>query len=152
MNIFVTSYDPVACARFLDDKRLIKMILESAQLLSTALNECNGPEVYKTTHKNHPCSIWVRQSRFNYKWLLDHFLALCHEYTKRFNKTHKCYGYYSVFNAGIPLLPDLPRTPFINCTPFKDIKDVHLAYRECLKQKWDTDKTNNRPAKWTNHA
>ena len=75
MNIFVTHLDPVKCAQNLDDKRVIKMILESAQMLSTSINVSGGKGPYKTTHVNHPCSVWVRSSNANYYWLLNHFQA-----------------------------------------------------------------------------
>ena len=66
MNIFATNSDPALAAKFLDDKRVVKMCLESAQLLCTAVIECGGEAPYKSIHKNHPCSIWVRKSRSNY--------------------------------------------------------------------------------------
>ena len=101
MNIFVTDPDPVISAQTLCDKHVVKMVLESAQMLSTAWREPNDlrsrefsskyadeHELYKTAHPNHPCSIWVRQARENYKWLYRHFLALCDEYTHRYGKSH----------------------------------------------------------------
>ena len=76
-----------------NDKHCVKMILESAQLLSTAhhlLND-NPPEgLYKMTHKNHPSAIWARQSKNNYTWLFALFCELMNEYTYRYGKTHKC--------------------------------------------------------------
>lgn len=75
------------------DKHVIKMILESAQLLSTAHHVLDGNSaregIYKPTHINHPCSIWVRDSQYNYVWLWWHFDALCREYEYRYNKLHK---------------------------------------------------------------
>ena len=101
MNIFVTDPDPVISAQTLCDKHVVKMVLESAQMLSTAWREPNDlrssefsskyadeHELYKTAHPNHPCSIWVRQARENYKWLYRHFVALCDEYTHRSGKSH----------------------------------------------------------------
>ena len=101
MNIFVTDPDPVISAQTLCDKHVVKMVLESAQMLSTAWREPNDlrssefssryadeHELYKTAHPNHPCSIWVRQARENYKWLYRHFVALCEEYTHRYGKSH----------------------------------------------------------------
>ena len=101
MNIFVTDPDPVISAQTLCDKHVVKMVLESAQMLSTAWREPNDlrssefsskyadeHELYKTAHPNHPCSIWVRQARENYKWLYRHFVALCDEYTHSYGKSH----------------------------------------------------------------
>lgn len=66
------------------------MIIEYAQLLSTAHYVLDGKQVgYKPTHKNHPCAVWVRHSARNYRHLYLMFLALCNEYTKRYNKVHK---------------------------------------------------------------
>lgn len=90
------------------------MILESAQLLSTAHRIIDGSMyidkttknrsvkrwflidsrqdvLYSATHTNHPSAIWTRQSVENYNWLVDHFFALGEEYTYRYNKTHKCF-------------------------------------------------------------
>ena len=93
MNIFVTDPDPVISAQTLCDKHVVKMVLESAQMLSTAWRDfstkySDDNELYKTAHLNHPCSIWVRQARENYKWLYRHFVALCDEYTHRYGKSH----------------------------------------------------------------
>ena len=93
MNIFVTDPDPVISAQTLCDKHVVKMVLESAQMLSTAWREYSSEyadehELYKTAHLNHPCSIWVRLARENYRWLYKHFVALCEEYTHRYEKSH----------------------------------------------------------------
>jgi len=142
MNIFATYNCPVKSAKYLDNKRVIKMILESAQMLSGALRSCgcNKDELYKLTHINHPCSIWTRSSKDNYKWLLNHFIALCNEYTKRYGKIHKCWNKYPIFKDNMELLPDGPLMRFENCTTLKDVTDTNLAYRLYLRQKWQSDK------------
>lgn len=139
MNIFVTSFNPRLCAEYLDDKRVIKMILESTQLLSTALTLSGGQGVYKVTHKNHPCSIWVRQSRGNYLWLTRHMYYLCVEYEKRFNKIHSCYKHLDYLYKQSYYIPEGKLTPFVNCTPYKDL-GVFIAYRLTLIEKWYKDK------------
>ena len=89
MNIFYLDRDPYEAARLQCDRHVVKMILETAQLLSTAHNELDGGQIaYKSTHKNHPSAVWVRQSRHNYRWLRRHFLALGDEYTRRYGKVH----------------------------------------------------------------
>jgi len=91
MNIFVLDTDPVIAARFQCDKHVVKMILETAQLLCTAyrvLDKATDEILYKKTHENHPCAIWVRESVENYNWAYQHFIALCDEYTYRYKKTH----------------------------------------------------------------
>jgi hypothetical protein len=89
MNIFYVHTDPVIAAKSLCDKHVVKMILETAQLLSAAHHIYNtGIDCYKLTHRNHPSSVWVRESSEHYDWALMHFTALCSEYTHRYKKTH----------------------------------------------------------------
>jgi len=90
MNIFVTNPDPVLSAEALDLKRVIKMITESYQLMSTALHLNGLTPFYKPTHAGHPCTKWVAESATNYQWLLMHVDALCSIYTARYQKTHLC--------------------------------------------------------------
>lgn len=93
MNIFVLDTDPYVAAKLHCDKHVVKMILETAQLLCTAHRILDGddavdPIFYRVTHKNHPSAVWVRESNNNYIWtwcLLD---GLCKEYTRRYGKTH----------------------------------------------------------------
>ena len=94
MNIFMLDTEPLSAAQYHCDKHVVKMILESAQLLCTALNEAGVPMPYRVTHKNHPCSIWVRESRANAMWLYDLTDALNYEYRYRYRKTtdHKSYA------------------------------------------------------------
>ena len=91
MNIFVLDTDPKKCAVYHNDKHVVKMILETAQLLcgSHHVTESQYDIPYKLSHKNHPCSIWVRECIENYIWLCDLGLELCEEYTYRYGKRHK---------------------------------------------------------------
>ena len=112
MNIFYLSHNPVECAKFHVDRHTTKMVLEYAQLLSTAHRVLDGVELegisdsgrkrkfwtlgdsrdytlYKATHINHPSAVWVRQSAENYLWLANMLIALCEEYTYRYGKVHK---------------------------------------------------------------
>ena len=84
MNIFVLSENPIKAARLQHDKHILKMVLETAQMLCSAFE--NAP--YKKTYINHPCTVWARTSRNNFDWLVLHGLALATEYTYRYNKTH----------------------------------------------------------------
>ena len=90
MNIFYLDKDPNKAARVQYNKHVVKMILESAQMLCTAHHHYgNGDNVpYKKAHYNHPSTIWVRQNSIHYDWLYDHMMALGDEYTKRYGKTH----------------------------------------------------------------
>jgi len=142
MNIFVTNFCPMLSARALDDKRVIKMILESCQILNTTLITMGAEGIgYKPTHKNHPCVLWAGKSLANYLWLVDHFNALINEYFERYNKVHKCSMYYEdLIKQSIGLeYQQVGLTPFVNCTDFKDIADVHEAYKQCLLTKWKND-------------
>ena len=94
MNIFYLDKDPIIAAQMSCDKHVVKMILESAQMLSTTHRVLDGDEyadkvgLYKLAHKNHPSTIWVRSSSKHYKWLYDHMIALMEEYTYRYGKHH----------------------------------------------------------------
>jgi hypothetical protein len=88
MNIFVLSNDPIQSARLQCDKHVVKMCLETAQLLCSIFPPNVAP--YKKTHYNHPCAKWTRYSIQNYNWLVDHGVALCKEYEHRYNKQHAC--------------------------------------------------------------
>ena len=94
MNIFFLDKSPKIAAQMMCNKHVVKMIVESAQMLSTAHRVCDGDDyanemgLYKLAHKNHPSTKWVRSSSENYRWLWKHFDALMKEYTYRYGKTH----------------------------------------------------------------
>jgi len=93
MNIFYLHQDPVKAAQYQYNKHVVKMILESAQMLCTA-HHCYGSAEqkanvpYKQAHLNHPSTVWARQSKSTYMWLYDHMMALGTEYYVRYGKTH----------------------------------------------------------------
>jgi hypothetical protein len=114
MNIFILDTDPTECAKMHNDVHVRKMIVESAQMLSTCYRMLHGDEqkrpsasgkttqkywelevpfleekLYKAVHVNHPCTIWTRQSQAHWDWHVQLFLALCEEYAYRFGKIHK---------------------------------------------------------------
>jgi len=94
MNIFFLDFNPQKAAEYHCDKHVVKMIIETAQMLYSAhwaLNPEGLPAgAYRKAHSNHPCSIWVRQSRANYLWLCELGIWLCREYQFRYGpKTHK---------------------------------------------------------------
>jgi len=92
MNIFFLDMDVKKCAEYHCDKHVVKMILETAQLLCGVhhmTDQVTDHVPYKLSHKNHPCSIWVRESLSNYLYLCELGLALGEEYTYRYGKTHK---------------------------------------------------------------
>ena len=96
MNIFILDYDVKKCAQYHVDKHVVKMILETAQLLcgvhhmTPQVTPQVAPQVpYKLSHKNHPCAIWSRESLTNYLVLCELGLELCYEYTYRYGRRHK---------------------------------------------------------------
>ena len=95
MNIFFLDTDVKKCAEYHVDKHVVKMILETAQLLCGVHHVINQERPstvqvpYKLSHKNHPCAIWVRESLSNYLYLCELGLELCKEYTYRYGKRHK---------------------------------------------------------------
>lgn len=140
MNIFYLDEDPKIAAEHHCDKHVVKMIVESAQLLSTARLICDGNTnrnsfLYKITHRNHPCSLWVRDNVKHYIWLYKLFRYLSYEYEKRYNKIHLSWKKYSYKLKMRPV--NIPSKPFIQppqCMPdfCKRIDSVE-AYRNYYK-------------------
>lgn len=93
MNIFFVHAYPAAAAEALCDKHVGKMLIESAQLLSTAKHLAGHPVRYRPTHKNHPCAVWVRLSRAHYNWVFEHAAALGQEFQQRYGKLHATEAY-----------------------------------------------------------
>tara|TARA_B110000046_G_scaffold164566_1_gene180237 strand:- start:723 stop:1241 length:519 start_codon:yes stop_codon:yes gene_type:complete len=121
MNIFYLDSDPVKAAQAQYNKHVVKMILESAQMLCTAHHHYdNGHNVpYKKAHYNHPSTIWCRQNSRQYYWLFHHMIALGDEYTKRYNKKHlsitKCFDVLKDCPVGMPLGGEFNEPP--QCMP-----------------------------------
>lgn len=134
MNIFVLDTDPEVAASLHCDKHVVKMILETAQLLSTARAELGLSHPYKPNHVNHPCSIWTRASQANYAWLRRLGLALYDEYQRRYdNRVHKSGELIRSRALATPLakaFPALKRTPFAQAMPDEyRHPDAVVAYR-----------------------
>ena len=114
MNLFVLSNDPVEAAQLQCDKHVVKMIVESGQMLSTTHRMLDGtlesrpsksgktkskywvhPDpvlekvLYRAVHMHHPCTVWTMQTSENYKWHYMHFVALCDEFKYRYGKIHR---------------------------------------------------------------
>lgn len=88
MNIFVLDHDIDRCARYHCDRHVSKMILESVQILCTALNKKGFSTPYRSTHVKHPCVLWVECSHDNFMWLSELARALNGEYRYRYHKDH----------------------------------------------------------------
>lgn len=144
MNIFVLDKNPGIAAQYHCDKHVIKMIVESAQLLSTALHYhgYGNDKIYKSTHINHPCSKWVRESWYNFDWLLDLLMFLLDEYKFRYGKRHKTTDVFYEINHirkylkfPITLYPYNYITSFALAMPdeFKTNDDPVESYRKYYK-------------------
>ena len=164
MNIFVLDKDPVVAAQLQCDKHVVKMILESAQMLSTAHRMLDGtvqigpsksgktmvkhyrlfddPEMdqllYKAVHYKHPCTVWSVESSDNYRWHWEHYSALCEEYTYRYGKVHGSSLLRSALWTLPHNIPKGPLTPFklaMNSNPECKFKDPVKSYRAFYQTK-----------------
>ncbi len=154
MNIFILSQDPQEAARLQCDRHVVKMVVETAQILSTAHRILDGKETtivgpkrkkkhwelidafreklfYRATHRNHPCCVWARESLGNYIWLYEHFIALCDEYTYRYGKIHRCDSLFrGVLDEAPSRIPDVGLTEFATATnTVVSIEDIVQRYR-----------------------
>ena len=149
MNVFVLDYDPVVAASYLVDKHVVKMVLETAQLLSTAVNLAGVEAPYKTTHANHPCSLWTRESRQNFNWLVRHGTAIAEEYTRRYGRVHKSESIVRMLSVCSELFPDTSLTPFALAMPDEyktnDAVESYHAYYMRAKRHIASWKTNRPP-------
>ena len=158
MNIFILDKDPYLAAISYCDKHIPKMVLELAQMLSTAHRVCGTDPwegMYKTAFLNHPCTVWVRENKTNYLWAAKHFLALSDQYKMRFHRTHKCWDDHGRHLLAIPTSLLRGRlTPFAQAMPneYKTACAV-TAYRCYYKNekkrfaKWE--RGVNPPLWWT---
>ena len=158
MNIFAVDFDPTIAAQSLVDSHVVKMILESAQLLSTAHRVVDGKMyldktktgrqvkrwkldderesvLYAATHISHPSAVWARASNNNYTWLYCHFCGLLSEYTYRYGKVHKCQSMQEWLQYpphGIPvgyLTPVTPAMPDEYKVPGNSVASYRNYYR-----------------------
>lgn len=144
MNIFYTDRDPVVAAQSLPDRHIVKMPIESVQMLVSACRrhdiQPNVKTKAGTTHKggyhHHPCTVWAGDTSQNALWLLQHGLSLCHEYTKRYNKTHFAEGQLRQLQTYLTQIPAGKLTPPAQAMPdhCKD-SDPVTAYRNCIRDK-----------------
>ena len=126
MNIFLLHFNPKIAAEYHCDKHVVKMILETAQLLYTChwvICPDGLPEnAYKKCHMNHPCGIWVRESLANYTWLCELGKYLCEEYTFRYGKIHKTQAHLLWLMENPPL-----------CLEDKGVTTIRLAMPDKFK-------------------
>jgi hypothetical protein len=139
MNIFLLDKDINKCVSQYHNKHVVKMVLETAQLLCSAHDPGVAP--YKRTHYNHPCAVWTRASVHNYLWLCDLGKAIAKEYTKRYGRRHKSEDVIDWCEEHIPYLPNQGLTELPQCMPdeFKvegDPIEAYNAYYEHKLYSW----------------
>jgi len=155
MNYFYVEEDPTSAARALCDKHVVKMILETAQMLSTAHRLTESPQaafVYKPTHANHPSTKWLRSSQIAYKHGLQHLCALFDEYRHRYNKTHateRLLPYLSQVPAALPDLPfvDPPQCMYDECRG-SDTVEAYRSYYRVRRSEIDMRWTKREAPAW----
>ena len=163
MNIFVIHENPIIAAREHCDKHVVKMILESAQMLSTShrildgveekapsvsgktmskywrLDDYREPILYRAVHMKHPCTIWTMESSANYKWHYRLFEELCDEFTYRYGKVHSTDKKLRTILKNFPYkIPIKERTPFklaMGSNPECMFEDPVKSYRAFYKTK-----------------
>ncbi len=154
MNIFVLDTDIKTCAKFHCDQHVVKMILESVQIMCTALNKKGITTPYKSTHSKHPCVLWAENSYDNFSWLAKLTLALNDEYKYRYNKTTNHRSIDVLFEIKKKKFESSGLTEFAQAMPnkYKIPGDAVSAYRnfylgEKMKfAKW----TRRNPPFWVN--
>lgn len=148
MNIFYLDHNPNIAAQYHCDKHVVKMILESAQMLSVAQRVGgNKNEILYGGFPNHPCTKWVCQSVYNYEWLLDLFLGLCVEYGYRYGKVHKTYDKLSYELSKVPKLSYIEYMPPPQCMPeiYKSDDTVKSYRNYYINEKTSICKWTKRP-------
>lgn len=152
MNIFILDEDPTLAAQMQCDAHVVKMTLETAQLLSSALILNGGTAPYKITHKGHPSTVWTASSRENFLWLVAHGKALAEEYTYRYGKIHKSLAIIEEVEKCADIIPSKGLTAFALAMPdqYKDFSDPVKSYRSYyLHEKREFAKwTRRSPPKW----
>jgi len=128
MNLFILSLLHAECVEFMIDKHVHKILLEAVQMLCTAvrvLTSSCDPILYRMTHKNHPVSIWCRESRENFMWTLDLVDALHKEWQYRHDHTkiHKSYLVALYIREHIPTeFKSTGLTPFALALPGSELE------------------------------
>ena len=172
MNIFVTDPDPWKCARVLPDKHIVKMPLETCQMLAIVASEKWGrgfgtlPRLDGTPYstekgafRNHPCTIWAGDFVLNWHWLIQHGLALCNEYSERYQKIHSCLKTIVYAKSIFPYADPAGRsgkepTPFARAMPVEWKHDTSIdtftAYKRYIASKpWVKDNYLRIPSRKT---
>ena len=151
MNLFALDADPVAAARALCDRHVVKQALETAQILSTVAHAHGVAAPYRPTHARHPVVVWAGRTAGNYRWAHRHGLALCDEYAARYDKkVHASRRVLEQLADVAALLPQAPCEAFCQCVPEEHRgADAVAAYRAAYVAKlaaWGREATWREPA------
>ena len=167
MNLFILSLNVQECAEAMFDKHVAKIILEAVQMLCTTMHLVDPDNevyqhttLYKIAHKNHPVTVWMRQSLDNYLWTLDLVDAMHQEWRQRYRhpptKFHKSYEVAQFLRR---FAPEAGRFPTTGLTPFAlampqeykrddPVESYRLYYQSPEKQKLAAWKGRDPPSWW----
>lgn len=185
MNLFILDECPVIAAQMQCDKHVPKMIVESGQMLSTVHRMLDGSlekrpsksgktqvkywrhpndnlevVLYKAVHMNHPCTVWSRESADNYQWHYEHFIALCDEYTYRYDKVHKTDVVLRYALSQHPTnIPKGSKTPFKlamksnpECIALGDPVKAYQAFYQTKQHRFNMVWTKRETPEWFNYV
>jgi len=134
MNIFVLDMDYKKAAQYHVDKHIVKMPLETAQIVCTAIHKNSdeeNPELYRKAYKNHPCVKWAAKNRSNFMWLIEFGYELFKEYEFRYGRQHKSFHKLYLAYKKADCIPQGPRTEFALAMPDKYMCDDPVkSYRD----------------------
>lgn len=153
MNIFALDTNPKLAAEYHMNSHASKMVLETAQILSTSHHildpDKDNSFLYKPTHKNHPSCVWARSTENNYQWLYELFVRLSEEFTHRFGKKHLSFEKLNTYLKHSPININRTEslTKFSMAMPDECKKENPIeAYRfYYIKHKSHIAKWTNRP-------
>lgn len=152
MNIFVLDTDPRKAAQSACDKHIVKMPLETTQMLCTVSWRYGKEAPYRAAFRKHPCTLWAGRTQQNWLWLVEHGLSLCDEYSRRYGREHTCKPIirWAKEHGGHALWGDL--TPFAQAMPVEyqrpDPVAAYRAYYIGAKSRFATWKAPARKPDW----
>ena len=157
MNRFIIEDTPHKIASSLCDQHVVKMPLEEAQMLCTALwhhapDYAKEHDLYKPVHQKHPCTLWAMENRLNYQWAFTLYDAMLSEYGKRYHKIHGASKHYTALFNGIKFVPDWKNflTPHPQCfSGHDDLKTDENFPIEAYRKFYIVDKSRFARYKYT---